>query len=255
MLAELTDGARVDAAAREALVSLAEVEAKAARARPVRPFPPVAREGVGVIAEIKRQSPSKGPLAAITDPVALAQDYERGGATAISVLTEGRRFKGSLDDLAAVAQAVSIPVLRKDFISTPYQVVEARAYGADMILLIMAAVDDETVRELAALATHWGMAVLTEVHSAEELERALGVGADVIGINARDLTTFETDTTLFGVLRPRIPEGIFVVAESAVSSPADVTRYREQGADAVLVGEALVTGDNPQETVREYRHA
>ena len=124
-----------------------------------------------------------------------------------------------------------------------------------MILLIMAAVDAETVRELAALATNWGMAVLTEVHSAEELERALGVGADVMGINARDLTTFETDTTSFGVLRPRIPEGIFVVAESAVSSPADVTRYREQGADAVLVGEALVTGDNPQETVREYRHA
>lgn len=255
MLRELTAGALEDAKAREQVVSLSELEARAKEARPVRPFPPGSLDGVGVIAEIKRRSPSKGDLADIPDPVWLAGQYEGGGATAISVLTEGRRFGGSLDDLQAVSDAVSIPVLRKDFISDPYQVVEARAFGADMILLIMAALEDEQVKELSTLAQSWGMAVLVEVHSAEELERALALHPSVIGVNARDLTTFETDKALFGTLRGRIPDGVFVVAESAVSEPADVTRYREQGADAVLVGEALVTGENPQETVREYRHA
>jgi len=255
VLDDLTEGALEDARARQQVVSYSEVELRARQAKPVRPFPPAHLEGVGVIAEIKRKSPSKGELADIPDPVWLATEYERGGATAISVLTEGRRFGGSLDDLEAVSDAVTIPVLRKDFISDPYQVVEARAYGADMVLLIMAALDDEKADELATLAQAWGMAVLVEVHSAEELERAVSLGASVIGVNARDLTTFDTDKTLFGRLRGHIPDGVFVVAESAVSRPADVAQYREQGADAVLVGEALVTGDNPQETVREYRHA
>jgi len=133
--------------------------------------------------------------------------------------------------------------------------VEARAYGADIILLIMAALDDDTVNQLATLAQSWGMAVLVEVHSSDELGRAVALGASVIGVNARDLTTFETDKALFGTLRGQIPGGVFVIAESAVSHPDDVSRYRELGADAVLVGEALVTGENPQETVREYRHA
>jgi len=133
--------------------------------------------------------------------------------------------------------------------------VEARAYGADIILLIMAALDDDTVNQLATLAQSWGMAVLVEVHSADELGRAVALGASVIGVNARDLTTFETDKALFGTLRGQIPGGVFVIAESAVSHPDDVSRYRELGADAVLVGEALVTGENPQETVREYRNA
>lgn len=255
MLHDLTEGALADARARGEKVSLAELEERAHSARPVRPFPPASLEGVGVIAEIKRKSPSKGELADIPDPVWLAREYEAGGASAISVLTEGRRFGGSLDDLQAVSDAVGIPVLRKDFISDPYQVVEARAYGADIILLIMAALDDHTARELMALARSWGMAVLVEVHSAEELTRAVSLEAPVIGINARDLTTFETDKSLFGTLRGDIPAGVFVVAESAVAHPDDVARYREQGADAVLVGEALVTGENPQETVREYRHA
>ena len=255
MLHDLTEGALEDAKARQHVVPLSELEARARAARPVRGFPPAELEGVGVIAEIKRKSPSKGELADIPDPVWLAREYESGGATAISVLTEGRRFGGSLEDLQAVSDAVGIPVLRKDFISDPYQVVEARAYGADIILLIMAALDDDTVNQLATLAQSWGMAVLVEVHSADELARAVALGASVIGVNARDLTTFETDKALFGTLRGQIPGGVFVIAESAVSHPDDVSRYREQGADAVLVGEALVTGENPQETVREYRHA
>lgn len=255
MLHDLTEGALADAKARQDVVPLSQLEARAREARPVRPFPPADLEGVGVIAEIKRKSPSKGELADIPDPVWLAREYESGGATAISVLTEGRRFGGSLDDLQAVSDAVGIPVLRKDFISDPYQVVEARAYGADIILLIMAALDDDTVNQLSTLAQSWGMAVLVEVHSANELARALALGASVIGVNARDLTTFETDKALFGALRGQIPGGVFVIAESAVSHPDDVSRYREAGADAVLVGEALVTGENPQETVREYRHA
>jgi len=255
VLHDLTEGALEDAKARQDVVPLSELEARARAARPVRPFPPVGIDGVGVIAEIKRKSPSKGELADIPDPVWLAREYESGGATAISVLTEGRRFGGSLDDLQAVSDAVGIPVLRKDFISDPYQVVEARAYGADIILLIMAALDDDTVNRLATLAQSWGMAVLVEVHSADELARAVALGASVIGVNARDLTTFETDKALFGTLRGQIPGGVFVIAESAVSHPDDVSRYREQGADAVLVGEALVTEENPQETVREYRHA
>ena len=255
MLRDLTEGALADSQALQARVSRAELEARARDARPVRPFPPADLDGVGVIAEIKRKSPSKGELADIPDPVWLAREYEAGGASAISVLTEGRRFGGSLDDLEAVSDAVGIPVLRKDFISDPYQVIEARAYGADIVLLIMAALDDATARELFDLAQTWGMAVLVEVHSGDELARALSLGARVIGINARDLTTFETDKALFGTLRPEIPAGVFVVAESAVAHPDDVARYRQQGADAVLVGEALVTGENPQETVREYRHA
>ena len=254
MLSDLTEGALQDARAREEAVSRSELEKRARDARPVRAFPPPSLGGVGVIAEIKRKSPSKGDLADIPDPVWLAREYERGDATAISVLTEGRRFGGSLEDLRAVSDAVTIPVLRKDFISDPYQVIEARAYGADLVLLIMAALEDDQARDLAELASDWGMSVLVEVHSEEELTRAVGIDAQIIGVNARDLTTFETDTTLFGTLRPQIPAGVFVVAESAVSSPDDVARYREQSADAVLVGEALVTGDNPQETVREYRH-
>lgn len=245
MLAELTANAVADALARRETRPLEQVE-REALARPaaidaleaLRPA-----ERVKVIAEIKRSSPSRGSLATITDPAALARQYELGGASAISVLTEGRKFGGSLADLEAVRAAVALPLLRKDFIATPYQVLEARAAGADLALLIVAALDDATLAELYALITQLGMTALVETHSAEELERAAQLGAKLIGVNARDLTTFELDRDLFGRLADRFPADAIRVAESAVLSPDDVAHYRRAGADAVLVGEALVTSD------------
>jgi indole-3-glycerol phosphate synthase len=208
-----------------------------------------------VIAEIKRKSPSKGALADIPEPVVLAAAYQDGGASTISVLTEERKFGGSLADLTAVAGAVDLPVLRKDFIATEYQVIEARASGADWILLIMAGLDDAQVRHLLGVARIWDMAALVETHSHDEVLRAIDCGAEIIGVNARDLTTFELDIQLFGRLVSLIPEGVVRVAESAVANSQDVARYREQGAHAVLIGEALVTGSNPAERVREFVNA
>lgn len=212
------------------------------------------RDRVHIIAEIKRASPSRGQLADIPDPVSLALAYQTGGASAISVLTEGRRFGGSLEDLEAVVNAVEIPVLRKDFIAEPYQVFEARAAGADLVLLIVAALDQDTLSELFSLINQLGMTPLVETHSAEELDRALDLGADVVGVNARDLSTFELDQNLFGTLAEQIPVGVIRVAESAVKTAADVAHYRAAGADVVLVGEALVTSD-PITTLQQFLEA
>ena len=253
MLEGLYDGALEDARKRESLEPLGEVIARAQGAPAVRDVSNlVPRDQVHIIAEIKRRSPSKGELASITDPVALAHAYERGGASVISVLTEERRFGGSLADLEAVSQAVSIPVLRKDFIANEYQIVEARAHGADLVLLIMAGLSDDTVARLLEITHHWGMEALVETHSEAELVRAVDLGARIIGVNARDLTTFELDQGLFGRVQHLIPESVLKVAESAVVNSQDVTRYREQGAHAVLVGEALVTGSDPEQTVKEF---
>lgn len=254
MLDELVAGALADASERRAAHTLAEVES-AALARPaaldaVTALAP--RDAVHIIAEIKRASPSRGSLAAITDPAALASSYQRGGASAISVLTESRRFGGSLADLERVRDEVSLPILRKDFIADPYQVLEARAAGADLVLLIVAALDQATLTSLYALIGELGMTALVEAHSADEVQRALDVGAAIVGINARDLTTFELDQDLFGSLADRIPAGVIRVAESAVKTPADVAHYRRAGADVVLVGEALVTGGDPVSTLREF---
>ena len=256
MLADLTAGAVQDAERRAEAVPLAEIE-RQALARPsardaLAALAPSDR--VKIIAEIKRASPSRGDLAGIPDPAHQARLYEQGGASAISVLTEGRRFKGSLDDLMAVRAAVSLPVLRKDFIATPYQVLEARAAGADLVLLIVAALEATALTELHALVVDLGMTPLVETHSAAELDTALDIGARLVGVNARDLKTFELDRDLFGRLAPTIPGDVVKVAESAVLSPADVVRYREAGADVVLVGEALVTGD-PVATLRSFLEA
>lgn len=254
MLADLTAGAVEDARAREASRPYAQLEREALNAPAaldaLAALAPI--DEVRIIAEVKRASPSRGDLAAIPDPAAQALLYEQGGASAISVLTEGRRFKGSLADLEAVAQAVRLPVLRKDFIATPYQVLEARASGADLALLIVAALDQPLLAELYALITELGMTALVEAHSADELERAAALGARLIGVNARDLSTFELDRDLFGSLVDRFPSGAIKVAESAVLQPSDVAHYRAAGADAVLVGEALVTGD-PVATLRMFR--
>jgi len=253
VLDSLLAGALADAADRRALRSLADVES-AALARPaaldaLAQLAPSDR--VKIIAEVKRASPSRGPLAEIPDPASLALAYERGGASVISVLTEGRKFGGSLADLEAVRAAVALPVLRKDFIGEPYQVLEARAAGADLVLLIVAALEQPLMRELFALVNELGMTALVETHSAEELDRAIDLGAQLIGVNARNLSTFELDQNLFGTLAPTIPAGVIRVAESAVKTPADVAHYRADGADVVLIGEALVTGD-PVATLTEF---
>ena len=253
MLQELLAGAVSDAEQRLLTRPLASVEAAARTQTPaldaLAALAPTDR--VKILAEIKRASPSRGALAAITDPAALAMSYEAGGASAISVLTEGRRFHGSLSDLEQVRAAVSIPVLRKDFIGTPYQVFEARAAGADLVLLIVAALDQATLLSLHGLIRELGMTALVETHSAEEVSRALDIGASLVGVNARNLSTFELDQNLFGALADRIPSGVVRVAESAVKTAADVAHYRSAGADVVLVGEALVTSD-PIRTLSEF---
>lgn len=253
MLADLVAGALHDASDRRAARSLAQVEADAlARPAALDVLEALApRESVHIIAEVKRASPSRGALADIPDPASLASAYETGGASAVSVLTEERRFGGSLADLVAVRDAISIPVLRKDFIADPYQVFEARAAGADLVLLIVAALDQSTLASLFSLINELGMTPLVETHSAEEVDRALDIGADLVGVNARDLSTFELDQDLFGRLADGIPSGVIRVAESAVKTPADVAHYRRAGADVVLVGEALVTND-PIITLREF---
>ncbi len=245
MLSDLVAGALEDAAARKSIRPLAQLEAEAlARPAAIDALEALApRDRVRIIAEVKRASPSRGSLADIPDPARLAASYETGGASAISVLTEGRKFKGSLADLEAVRDAVTLPVLRKDFIAEPYQVFEARAAGADLVLLIVAALDQPTLVSLHDLVRELGMTALVETHTGDELERALDIGAGLVGVNARNLSTFELDQDLFGSLADRIPSGVIRVAESAVTSPEDVTHYRRAGADVVLVGEALVTGD------------
>ncbi|HWU47466.1 MAG TPA: indole-3-glycerol phosphate synthase TrpC [Humibacter sp.] len=253
MLADLVAGSVADARARMLDRPLSSVEAAARDQRPaldaVEALAPADR--VKIIAEVKRASPSRGALAEIRDPAALAVSYEHGGASAISVLTEQRRFHGSLADLEAVRSAVTVPVLRKDFIAEPYQVYEARAAGADLVLLIVAALDQPTLASLHTLTTDLGMTALIETHSADEIDRALEAGARLVGVNARDLSTFELDRDLFGRLADRIPAGVVRIAESAVLGAADVAHYRAAGADVVLVGEALVTGD-PVRTLEDF---
>lgn len=251
-LAEILAGVRLDLAAREQELPMAAVKALATAARPPRDALAALRaDGTRVIAEVKRESPSRGPLASIPDPAALAVEYAGGGAAVISVLTEQRRFGGSLDDLDAVRAAVDVPLLRKDFVFSPYQVYEARAHGADLVLLIVAALDQPRLAGLLDLVTALGMTALVEVHDEPELLRALDVGARVIGVNARDLTTLAVDTGTFARLAPEIPAEVVKVAESGVTGPRDVMAYAAQGADAVLVGEALVTRGNPRQTVRD----
>jgi indole-3-glycerol phosphate synthase len=254
VLDELLAGAVEDAATRQQSISLSSVESAALAApAPLDALSFLApADRVKVIAEIKRSSPSKGALAEIVDPQALARDYEAGGASAVSVLTEGRRFGGSLADLRAVRAAIGIPVLRKDFIGLEYQVFEARAAGADLVLLIVAALDQATLVRLHTLITDLGMTALVETHSADEVSRAVDLGSRVIGVNARDLSSFELDPDLFGRLAGSIPDGTVRIAESAVKTAADVAHYRRAGADVVLVGEALVTHGSPRETLTEF---
>jgi indole-3-glycerol phosphate synthase len=252
VLDDILLGVRADLAARQELVSLDELKGRAGQRPPCLNSISILRgEGVAVIAEVKRSSPSKGALAPIADPAALAADYELGGAAVISVLTEGRRFGGSLDDLDAVRRAVDVPVLRKDFIVSSYQLWEARAHGADMALLIVAALEQEALVSLVERAQSVGLTAVVECHTVEEVRRAVDAGAQVIGVNARNLATLEVDRTVFAALVPHIPEGVVRIAESGVRGPHDVIDYARAGADAVLVGESLVTGRDPRSAVAD----
>jgi len=206
---------------------------------------------VAVIAEVKRASPSKGTMAAIDDPAALASEYEAGGASVISVLTEPRHFGGSLEDLAAVRERVAVPVLRKDFVISSYQLWEARAHGADMVLLIVAALEQNALVSLVERAVSIGLVPLVEVHTDAEVVRAVEAGAKVIGVNARDLTTLEMDRGVFARLAPLIPSHVVKIAESGIRGPRDLFAYAAAGADAVLVGESLVTDKDPRSAVAD----
>jgi indole-3-glycerol phosphate synthase len=249
----ILEGVREDLAQRQKEVSLADLKAHVAAAPPtLDPLPGFRSHGVAIIAEVKRKSPSKGELADIPDPASLAADYASGGAAAISVLTERRRFGGSLDDLEAVRARVEIPVLRKDFIVTPYQLWEARARGADLALLMVVSLPGGLLEELYGLARELGLTPLVEAHTEDELARAGELGAEVIGINARDLTTLNVDRTVFQKLAPQMPEGVVRVAESGVTGPEDVAEYHGWGADVVLVGEALVRSGDPRSSVSEF---
>lgn len=252
VLDEILDGVRADLAERQAATPLAELKERAASQRLPRDVEAALRApGVGVIAEVKRSSPSKGALAAIADPAALACDYEAGGASLVSVLTEQRRFGGSLADLAAVRAAVDTPLLRKDFIVSAYQLWEARAYGADAVLLIVAALDQQALVSLVERAVSLSLTPLVEAHTEEEVHRALRAGARVVGINARDLKTLQVDRDAFTRLAPLVPADLVRVAESGVRGPHDLLSYAGAGADAVLVGESLVTGGKPRAAVAD----
>nr|WP_187702020.1 indole-3-glycerol phosphate synthase TrpC [Dietzia sp. CQ4] len=247
VLDSIIDGVREDVAAREAVIDLTAVK-KAARSAPEPrdALKALRGAGVGVIAEVKRASPSKGPLAEIPDPAVLARMYEEGGARVISCLTEERRFNGSLADLDAVRRAVDIPVLRKDFVVGPYQIHEARAHGADLVLLIVAALEQDALVSLLDRTESLGMTALVEVHTEEEADRALEAGATVIGVNARNLKTLEVDRDVFSRIAPGLPSGVVKIAESGVRDASDLLSYASVGADAVLVGEGLVTKGDPR---------
>ena len=256
VLSDIIVGVREDLAARQQRTPLADLRAALSDIDPARdPMPHLRAPGSSVIAEVKRRSPSKGDLAEIADPAELARAYAAGGAAAVSVLTEQRRFGGSLDDLRAVRAAVDVPVLRKDFVVDGYQVVEARVAGADLVLLIVAALDDEDLRRLHDQARELGMTVLVEVHDEAEAERAVALGSELLGVNARNLKTLAVDDATFSKLAPMVPADRVLVAESGISGPADVARYAAEGARVVLVGEALVKDGDPVGAVRAMREA
>ena len=253
VLDEIVSGVREDLAERVVRRSLDELVAEVATLPSTRdPMPGFRASGLAIITEVKRSSPSKGALAEIPDPARLAAQYVAGGASAISVLTERRRFGGSLDDLVAVRAAVDVPVLRKDFIVTDYQLWEARAAGADLALLIVASLTDNELRHLMQVARTLGLTPLVEAHTAAEVKRALDAGADLLGVNNRNLQTLEVDVNQFERLAGLIPTGVVKVAESGILTTSDVRLVADAGADVILVGEALVKHGDPQTAVADF---
>lgn len=249
VLDEIIVGVREDFQSRQ--LPLTQLIEMADRTGAIRnPLSSLKSNALSVIAEVKRSSPSKGALATISDPAALAFAYEKAGASVVSVLTEGRKFGGSLSDLAAVKNNVSVPVLRKDFMVDEYQFFEARAYGADLVLLIVAALSQSQLCEFYELTHDLGMQAVVEVHSRDELARALEINAHIIGVNSRNLKDLTIDYEVFADLLPLIPQSKVRVAESGISTRENVLFAQASGANALLIGEALVRGDDPGKTMR-----
>ena len=250
VLASIIEGVREDLAARRLpMGQLQEALETAPAVRDCLPF--LVSSEVSVIAEVKRSSPSKGALASIGDPAGLAATYEEAGAHVVSVLTEQRRFGGTLADLDAVRKAIDLPILRKDFMVDEYQFYEARAHGADVVLLIVAALSKNQLEDYFHLSTELGMRSLIEVHTNDELERALDISPEIIGVNSRNLKTLEVDSRAFAELIPQIPSSIARVAESGISTREDVVFAQECGATAILVGEALVRSESPSVAINQ----
>lgn len=250
VLQSIIEGVLEDVKARE--IPMREIQARAEEAEPLRGAHRALTEpGLQVIAEVKRSSPSKGALAAIADPAKLASEYEEGGAAVVSVLTERRRFNGSDKDFADVRSAVSIPMLRKDFIVTEYQIFESRAMGADLLLLIVAGLEPSQLRDYFQIASGLGMDILVETHDESELESAIDIGAKIIGVNSRNLKTLDVDVRAFDRLIPLVPKEIVAVAESGIREPSEVAHLRELGAGAILVGETLVISSNPKTAIAQ----
>jgi indole-3-glycerol phosphate synthase len=250
ILSSIIEGVREDLAARRLpMGQLQEALETAPAVRDCLPF--LISSEISVIAEVKRSSPSKGELASISDPAGLAATYEEAGAHVVSVLTEQRRFGGSLADLDAVRKAIDLPILRKDFMVDEYQFYEARAHGADVVLLIVAALSQNQLEDYYHLSTELGMRSLIEVHTNDELERALEISPEIIGVNSRNLKTLDVDTRAFAELIPQIPSTIARIAESGISTRAEVVFAQECGATAILVGEALVRSGSPSVAINQ----
>jgi len=250
VLSSIIEGVREDLAARR--LPMGQLQEALETAPAVRDcLPQLMSSEMSVIAEVKRSSPSKGALATITDPAGLAAQYEEAGAQVVSVLTEQRRFGGTLADLESVRKAIDLPILRKDFMVDEYQFYEARAHGADVVLLIVAALSKNQLEDYFHLSTELGMRSLIEVHTNDELERALEISPEIIGVNSRNLKTLEVDARAFAELIPQIPSTIARVAESGISTREEVVFAQECGATAILVGEALVRSGSPSVAINQ----
>ncbi len=250
VLDSIIEGVREDLAQRRG--SLAALHAQLeVQQPPIDAHTFLSKDEMNVIAEVKRSSPSKGNLAPISDPGALAQQYQEAGAAAVSVLTEQRRFGGSLADLDVVRSRIEIPLLRKDFMVDEYQFLEARAHGADIVLLIVAALSKSQLKDFFDLATELGMASLIEVHTHSELESAMNISPRIVGVNSRNLKTLDVDPQVFQELIPEIPADLIRVAESGIATRQDVIQAQRAGANAILVGESLVKSGDPISAMRE----
>ncbi len=250
VLDSIIEGVREDLAQRRG--SLAALHAQLeVQQPPIDAHTFLSKDEMNVIAEVKRSSPSKGNLAPISDPGALAQQYQEAGAAAVSVLTEQRRFGGSLADLDVVRSRIEIPLLRKDFMVDEYQFLEARAHGADIVLLIVAALSKSQLKDFFDLATELGMASLLEVHTHSELESAMNISPRIVGVNSRNLKTLDVDPQVFQELIPEIPADLIRVAESGIATRQDVIQAQRAGANAILVGESLVKSGDPISAMRE----